>query len=222
MMGELLSLADRFGAIKFYKAHRYGPIYERLFEERQSLVANVVEIGVEFGHSAKVWLEYFPNAHLWGIENNKDLLAGAIQRVASDRFHPILADQSSMSWWDQIPDGVDIVIDDASHYPWDQIATLNNGFSKVRGHGWWIIEDCQTSFMPMYSPGGLGIFGEVFNRIIELQVFGYGGGDFYEARKEHRAHMSELGRMTYGIQVYKSLVVLERASDRSSQEEGNG
>ena len=46
----------------------YIPHYENLFANIRNDVTKVLEIGVETGRSHRMWLEYFPNATIYGFD----------------------------------------------------------------------------------------------------------------------------------------------------------
>ena len=52
--------------------HSYIPIYEELFpSENRKDIKNVLEIGIAWGGSIKLWSDYFPNAKICGIDIEK-------------------------------------------------------------------------------------------------------------------------------------------------------
>ena len=65
-MISLETLAKKYGADKSdlgFIRH-----YESRFEYIRYSVKNILEIGVETGKSHRMWLEYFPNADVYGID----------------------------------------------------------------------------------------------------------------------------------------------------------
>ena len=52
--------------------HSYLPVYEKLFHSKRETAKNVVEIGIGIcpkgGGSIKLWHDYFPNAHVYGMD----------------------------------------------------------------------------------------------------------------------------------------------------------
>ena len=51
------------------KGHGYGSIYDKYFKDIKYDVKNILEIGTRPG-SIRLWLDYFPNANLYGIDIN--------------------------------------------------------------------------------------------------------------------------------------------------------
>jgi len=48
--------------------HSYFCIYERLFHHIKDNNLNVLELGVHKGHSLILWLEYFKNSNIYGVD----------------------------------------------------------------------------------------------------------------------------------------------------------
>jgi hypothetical protein len=47
--------------------HSYLDLYERLLKSKKKTALNVLEIGVHFGGSIKLWHDYFENAVVYGL-----------------------------------------------------------------------------------------------------------------------------------------------------------
>ena len=55
-------LASRFGTDKRREHHKYTDLYAMLFDPLREVVENITEVGVLYGHSVPMWLDYFPRA----------------------------------------------------------------------------------------------------------------------------------------------------------------
>ncbi len=62
----LHDLMAKYGSDK--AAHGFCPFYEDFFAPVRMDVKSVLEIGVEDGASIRGWLDYFPNATVWGLD----------------------------------------------------------------------------------------------------------------------------------------------------------
>lgn len=130
--------------------HHYIESYDRLFTPVRNEVINVLEIGINRGESLKMWREYFPNAHVYGIDIKlpNEKIDGVTMLECSQ------ADQTKLF---QIFDGInfDIVIDDGSHKIQHQLMSLKYLWSKMNKDGLYIIEDIQEPDLdiPMLSAG---------------------------------------------------------------------
>ena len=113
----------------------YTPYYEKLMEPRRHEVKRVLEIGIcghrdipnnVVGASLFVWREYFPNAEIYGIDNDSRFVFNDQHRIhtalcdAYDRtqLQDVLAKWGSPSF--------DMIVDDAVHDPEPQIKLMND------------------------------------------------------------------------------------------------
>ncbi len=128
--------------------HSYGPVYDELFAPIRDRVASVLEIGVFQGGSLRVWRDYFPNAHVLGIDINPqalftDVRIGTALADAQQwaQLHPIVAGRT-----------FDLIIDDGGHKLQQQVMALFFLWPFLRPGGMYIIEDLEDSrFMPHFS-----------------------------------------------------------------------
>ncbi len=130
----------------------YTPHYSSLFGDIQEDVTKVLEIGVETGRSHRLWLEYFPNAIIYGFD---------IFKFGVDEFHRLqkgnpYLDRSVMFEGNQESvddlerflsehgEDFDIIIDDGGHTMRQQQISLGILFDAVKSGGYYIIEDLHT------------------------------------------------------------------------------
>jgi len=52
-------------------AMHFLEVYTHHFEARRKEIKSVLEIGVQYGGSLKMWRDYFPNAQITGLDINK-------------------------------------------------------------------------------------------------------------------------------------------------------
>jgi cephalosporin hydroxylase len=48
--------------------HSYLPLYQKLFGSKKETAKNVLEVGVNFGGSIKLWSDFFTNAIVYGLD----------------------------------------------------------------------------------------------------------------------------------------------------------
>lgn len=48
--------------------HTYLDLYQRLLSKKSETAKNVLEIGIGAGGSIKMWHDFFPNAHIYGVD----------------------------------------------------------------------------------------------------------------------------------------------------------
>lgn len=124
--------------------HRYSAFYRRHFAALGTVRA-VLEFGVLHGASIAWLRRLFPDATIVGI----DVLPPRPDWPAGPGIRYVQADQGDrpglMRALADLPDGVDLVIEDASHVPAHQVATLACAFPKLRAGGLYVLEDLHTS-----------------------------------------------------------------------------
>jgi len=179
-MTPLCHLARKYGTDKGGNhmiagdtCHNYTPTYYELFKDRITDVKRVLEIGVNYGCSLKMWEEFFPRAQIIGLDSNSACLFNNNNRIkcfAADQNNK----ESLMKALNQAGDGVfDLIVDDGSHEKSHQIFSANVLLPFVAPGGYYIIEDigidCRPdlyekdikipenyTWMPIYTGVGIG------------------------------------------------------------------
>jgi hypothetical protein len=133
-METLAQIAARFPLTDKGTIHSYLEVYERLFERLRLKPITLLEIGVCSGDSLRMWDAYFPNGKVYGVDN--DPTAYQDDRVK-------ILDATSSFEVETKLGGMrfDIIIDDASHRIWDQIAIYRNLSPHLAKDGIYVIED---------------------------------------------------------------------------------
>jgi hypothetical protein len=137
-MNKLEKLGLKYGTDKIGK-HNYLPVYYEMFNPIRNNVKKVLEIGVAEGAGLKMFRDFFPNAIIFGAENDRN-------RVFVDPpIQVFYCDQSKADDIDRllgkIGTDIDIIIDDGSHKAKDQIFTCLEIFPKLKKGSIYIIED---------------------------------------------------------------------------------
>mgnify|MGYP003679381147 CR=1 FL=1 len=149
-MSILKNLAEKYDVDKLELG--FLQHYENRFESNRFNVTKVLEIGVETGRSHRMWLEYFPNATIYGVdifETGKEELDRLQQGNPNlDRSILYKADQSDPLQLNQFLDkygkDFDIIIDDGGHSMKQQQISLKILFNAVKKGGTYVIEDLHT------------------------------------------------------------------------------
>jgi hypothetical protein len=132
----------------------YTKFYSALFEPRRLEVLKVMEIGVgspetmthvpEYivGASLFMWRDYFPNAQIYGLDNNpRSLIEGYhIQSHLCDQAD--IGDLTRAAEW--AGDGFDLILDDGDHRAKAQRAAFEVLFPLLGRDGIYIIEDAEA------------------------------------------------------------------------------
>jgi hypothetical protein len=137
----LLECFDKHGCDKGSGRHRYDRFYEPIFEPIRNEPIRLLEIGIFRGASIAAWLDYFPNAQIIGVDNFSRVPPVQILVLNNPRVSYWACDSTALA--PQI-DKVDIVIDDGSHDPAAQHATLQHYRPLVKPRGRYFIEDIKA------------------------------------------------------------------------------
>lgn len=114
-------------------------VYEQLFAPIRLDVHALLEIGVDRGGSIEAWLEFFPDADIYGI----DLRPSGFTH---ERYTEINDDVKDIRIFDLGGYGLSIVIDDGSHWNTDIIRAFEIFWPLVNPKGYYCIEDIQVPF----------------------------------------------------------------------------
>jgi len=121
--------------------HSYGELYSKLFLDmkNKNVVKKILEIGVFSGASVVTFADYFENAEVFGADIN---LSRVIFGKDNDRIKYFKVDATkdeSVTIFKN--EKFDIILDDASHLPEDQVKTLDLFAPLLSKNGLYIIED---------------------------------------------------------------------------------
>lgn len=132
--------------------HPYTIFYDNLFKNKRNDVLNIAEIGILQGASLRMWQEYFPNATIYGFDNNYDIINIFKNNYNNDRIYlhhiDVTNDESIKNAFEQLNDNVkfDIIIDDSTHQFQDQKRIIKNVYKFLKPGGILIIEDIFKSY----------------------------------------------------------------------------
>jgi hypothetical protein len=121
--------------------HMYHLVYEPHFDNIRYNKLNILEVGVFKGESINAWLEYFPNATVYGIDIFERVKAEDIEVLNHPRVKWSRCDStvSGVEEWKDIE--FDIIIDDGLHTPTANMLTFKNLSSLLKKGGLYFIED---------------------------------------------------------------------------------
>lgn len=151
---NLDEIGIKYGTNKATKHPRdpqgYTLHYDRCFSPRREQPLKVLEIGVLDGASVQMWLEYFPNAQIFGLDQAVNTNVWTTPGTR-DRYTMVQGNQASPEMWTQfIADhgrDWDIIIDDGGHYSQEVIVTFRSLWPVLSGGGFYVIEDLEYSYI---------------------------------------------------------------------------
>lgn len=135
---------DKVDTHHTYNGMTYCDIYERYLSKNRLQVKKFVEIGIRDGCSLRMWKEYFPNAHIYGID-----IDPRCKQFEEDRITCFIGDQNNEEFLLKIKEEIgeyDVLLDDGSHITEHQIKTFNILYDGCKDNGFYIIEDLQNSY----------------------------------------------------------------------------
>jgi len=132
--------------------HSYISFYEKAFGFLQDDNINLLEIGVQSGDCLLMWADYFKKGHIYGVDiSDCDKKHERVSFLKHNATASTLPENYEKGFFD-------IIIDDASHKPIDQMVTLALMYDKLKDGGWYFIEDIQD----------IGSFSDMYKRELEL------------------------------------------------------
>lgn len=152
-MMNLGELAIAHGSDKGPNLHDYCSVYERLFEPFRQETFNLLEIGVQAGGSVRMWLEYFPQARVIGVDIKRQ------DEVADPRYEFVQGDQGDPVFWQAFKERpcFKLIIDDGSHVAKHVLASFEALWPRLEPGGLYIVEDsCCWFFYTIWDQEGLG------------------------------------------------------------------
>ena len=147
-MHELTRMCIQLAAGDKAENHLYTEFYGPLFTPNKEKFTDVLEIGIGAGASLRLWKEFFPKAQIWGIDNLHYQTSFNIkipeEILEDNRMNIYLKDAYSD---DQVAElkstgtKFDLILDDGSHSPHDQLFVLNRYIDLLKESGILLIED---------------------------------------------------------------------------------
>jgi predicted O-methyltransferase YrrM len=125
--------------------HPYTIFYNAIFCDYKNEQLNIAEIGILHGASVLMWNEYFPNANIYGFDNNTIFIK---QFETSYQKNNIILNTMDVTNKTNINEAFkatgiqyDIIIDDSTHLMDHQINIIESCISYLKPGGILIIED---------------------------------------------------------------------------------
>lgn len=199
----LTDLGERFQPTKRY--HHYLPYYWMHLRDIREQVRVVVEIGVESDRSVRMWEAFFPNATIVGIDVNP-----ACRAYESGRVRIFIGPQQDTAFLARCLADIgappDVVIDDGSHRPADQMITFNYLFPRLSDHGVYVVEDTGG----VVEDEGLRTVNRLKALIDAVFYWPAGGNVHWTTLSEFPPEAGWLARNVTGVAFYRSIVFVMR------------
>lgn len=146
-------------------AHQYIHVYEALFEPIRNDVQTVLELGINEGHSLRMWRDYFDRAEVYGI----DILDNCQSLYMEPRIHPIFCDAYSPETVGAMSNmRFDIIVDDGPHTLESQCFAVSHYSNLLSENGILVVEDIpKPEWIPIIAdrvPEHLKMYSYVIDR----------------------------------------------------------
>lgn len=147
-MTPLCALAFKYGTDK---AGSYTALYDTLLRDRRDKVKNVLEIGIgsreamrhvpgyEPGASLRMWRDYFPNAHIFGIDNDPAVMFHDLGITTVECSQHSAAGLKAVT--KLFGSSFDLIVDDGDHTVEGQLISANTLVPFLAPGGLYVIED---------------------------------------------------------------------------------
>lgn len=156
----LYELGCKYGTDK--TTHGFLPFYEKNLSKYKNDNINLLEIGVFYGSSLKMWHEYFPKGNIYGMDHFTGLQGNGHTFCDPNKFkkeldhyprikllecnqHHVDDLEKMCQYFSKHNLIFDCIIDDASHLMQDQQQTFGLFWKYIKPGGMYIIEDLHTS-----------------------------------------------------------------------------
>jgi hypothetical protein len=141
------------------KPHDYLRHMEEFFEPIREREIKFLEIGCGGGESIRTWLEYFPKAHVFSVDNHHSTNEwNTVTPTAHARYQFVIGDQSDPTFWKcfvaDYGSNWDVLLDDGGHFSNQVLTTLNSMWPHIAHGGIYMIEDLRCSYSSLFSPSG--------------------------------------------------------------------
>lgn len=143
----------------------YSPLYHSLFESWRHDVKKVLEVGIcghrdipnnRIGASLWVWHDYFPNAEIYGIDNDARWMVNDVPRIHTFCVDAYDSTALLKTMVEKIGvDQFDFICDDAIHDPLPQVQLLNDLWGFLRHGGVYAMEDVCPYKLPRHDLSGM-------------------------------------------------------------------
>jgi cephalosporin hydroxylase len=126
-------------------AMHFLDVYEHHFSSIRENPLEILEIGVQYGGSLKMWEEYFPNSNITGVDIDKKC-----KKYSKNRVKVIIGDQANREFLETLGN-FDIIIDDGGHVMKQLKTSLEILWEHLNPGGAYVIEDLETCYWPKFD-----------------------------------------------------------------------
>jgi SAM-dependent methyltransferase len=202
-MITLDSIAERHKTDKCkLLGHGYCDIYERYFGHLRDEPVTILELGIQYGLSLKMWAEFFHRSEVYGVDTMSHF------STDNPHIHVFQGDASHALFWNGFARGVtfDIVIEDSDHRDSTQEVVFKSLWPRVKPGGYFVIEDTFTYWDTYFNHQLLPLFVREIIAAVNLT------GKQYHGKPNPIAdpQFTELEREVEYVHFYKGLMIVRK------------
>lgn len=123
--------------------HAYLSHYESHFSDKREQEISLLEIGVLYGRSLRMWKDYFPRGKIFGIDAVEEYCFG------EERIQCFCGRQENTRFLKRVVDAtgdLDFIVDDGGHGAKQHVTSYEFLWDYVKPGGWYCIEDAFSIF----------------------------------------------------------------------------
>jgi cephalosporin hydroxylase len=203
---------------RIHKWIHYFDIYDRHFAPYRGRPLNILEFGVSYGGSLRMWRNYFgPAAHITGVDIDPRCAGMGDSENGIDVIIGDQADRTFLAGLAERLGPIDILIEDGGHTMVQQIATFEVLWPSIKEGGLFLIEDLHTSYWHKYG-GGVKrptTFIEYAKNLIDQQ-------HAWHSQDSAALAVDDYTRTIRGMHVYDSVIVFDKETVDRPIHEGTG
>lgn len=208
-------LAIKYKTDKSSKLHNYTEKYDRYFSPWREKNIKVLEIGIQDGYSLKTWKDYFPNAHIYGLD------VVDCKHMDEDRLTTIRGSQNDLAALQRLNEQYgpfDIIIDDGSHVSSDMRISFDYLFPFLKPGGLYVVEDLHCCYWPSFRERTYDFMDRLKDLLDRVnsrgkcglaEIDNLGQDSFYQAGS--MGSMDWWDRSIEAIHLYRSIVFFEKS-----------
>lgn len=188
-----------------HKWLHYFPIYEQHFDSFRGRAVTMLEIGVSHGGSLQMWRHYLGRrSTIVGFD-----IEPRVAELTEAGIEVLVGDQSDPDFLASLVErygGFDIVLDDGSHLPEHQIASITHLWPHLAMGGLYVVEDLHSNYWSAYGAGrghSDSFISWLHGRIDDMHAFHSEVSGF---------EVNGWTRTLNAVHVYDSVAVLQKAA----------
>ena len=189
---------------RLFKFAHYYPAYHAHISRFRRRPVTLLEIGVGYGGSLRLWRRYFGRrARIIGIDMNPDAA-----EHAGGRIHVEIGSQADPEFLARVARDhgpFDIVIDDGSHAYAHQLITFQALFPHIAEGGIYACEDLQTSYQAAEFGGGVNVSG-TYVEFLKTLIDALNGWFWREGFEDETG----IDRALHALHFHPALVIIEK------------